>query len=335
MRDAMPPHIQDDWSLGREGHEPETTVRKAISGTPSHSSHSIRTILVPLDGTAVAEHALPHAIAIARRCGATLRLLDVCPPGPIRDSWGRYGDDLLSELHRKQLHRRQSNLEGIARRIGRRDDIPVVSILAESDQGLAHIARLAEHADLIVMATERGGAWSWFWHRHVTKDLVRRLTKPLLLVPGFPSPVDLTGDPIPRHILLPLNGLPEVERIIGPASALGRAAGATISLLRVSNGKRSPPFQAPADYLREIAGRLKGSAHAIGLDVWYSDQRVATAIQEFASEQGVDLVALTTHDRHGLSRLTHISQYESLLRHSKLPLLLLNSNDAPPSGGGP
>src|SRR5690349_1554742 len=35
----------------------------------------IRTIAVPLDGTLVAEHALPHALAIARRSGAGLRLI--------------------------------------------------------------------------------------------------------------------------------------------------------------------------------------------------------------------------------------------------------------------
>ena len=39
-----------------------------------------RTVLVPLDGSAFAEHALPLALSIAGRAGATLRLVRVHVP---------------------------------------------------------------------------------------------------------------------------------------------------------------------------------------------------------------------------------------------------------------
>ena len=39
-----------------------------------------RTILVPLDGSAFGEHALPLALGIARRSGAAVQLIHVCTP---------------------------------------------------------------------------------------------------------------------------------------------------------------------------------------------------------------------------------------------------------------
>jgi len=39
-----------------------------------------KSILTPLDGSSFAEHALPLALSIARRGGATLRLLHVQEP---------------------------------------------------------------------------------------------------------------------------------------------------------------------------------------------------------------------------------------------------------------
>ena len=47
-----------------------------------------RSLLVPLDGSAFGEHALPLALGIARRCGARVRLVHVhapLGPGPGRD----------------------------------------------------------------------------------------------------------------------------------------------------------------------------------------------------------------------------------------------------------
>lgn len=48
---------------------------KAQIAPADASQPKIRTIAVPLDGTTYAEHALPHALAMARRCGASLRLI--------------------------------------------------------------------------------------------------------------------------------------------------------------------------------------------------------------------------------------------------------------------
>ncbi len=45
-----------------------------------------RSLLVPLDGSAFGEHALPMALGIARRAGASVRLVHV--HSPLESAWG-------------------------------------------------------------------------------------------------------------------------------------------------------------------------------------------------------------------------------------------------------
>jgi len=56
------------------------------------------TLLVPLDGSALSEAALPYAEAIARATGASIRLLAVVEPGP-------HPPLLVSDMSRAELAR--------------------------------------------------------------------------------------------------------------------------------------------------------------------------------------------------------------------------------------
>jgi nucleotide-binding universal stress UspA family protein len=116
----------------------------------------LRTILVPVDGSPAAEHALPYALALARRTGAKValvgvystlqaanepeRVAKVCPvrPALVKGFWP---EDVLCE-------------------IGDRE------------------------ADLIVMARRRRGWWSRFWSGSVSAGVARRSRSPVLLVPA-------------------------------------------------------------------------------------------------------------------------------------------------------
>jgi nucleotide-binding universal stress UspA family protein len=67
-------------------------------------------ILVPIDGSATAQHGLEEAIALAKRLGSTLHLLNVvdarflvaevaiyAPPNQLLDDWQAAGEKLLAE----------------------------------------------------------------------------------------------------------------------------------------------------------------------------------------------------------------------------------------------
>jgi nucleotide-binding universal stress UspA family protein len=51
----------------------------------------------------------------------------------------------------------------------------------------------------------------------------------------------------------------------------------------------------------------------------------AAEIERYIDEEGVDLVAMTTHGRTGLARLVAGSVAEHVLHHAKTPILLYRS----------
>lgn len=102
---------------------------------PAPANPALRTILVPLDGSELAREALPPAIDLARRAGATLVLL--MAPRPAEERPHDLREELLAELNRA---------------MAAAPDVTVATALGEGAAAEA-ICREAERrdADLIVM----------------------------------------------------------------------------------------------------------------------------------------------------------------------------------------
>ena len=168
----------------------------------------LRSLLVPLDGSLDAEHALPHALAIARRSGATLRLVHVESPWNHFDPW-------------RTLPSGQEYLRDVTDRVARFDSVAIETILIESFDTESSLLKVAETTDLVVMASRRRGLLRHLFSYSLTNELRRQMRVPMLLVRGYRSRVDLTGDPLARHNLVPLDGSPQAERILEPVKVVG------------------------------------------------------------------------------------------------------------------
>jgi nucleotide-binding universal stress UspA family protein len=207
-----------------------------------------RHILVPLDGSPQGEHALPLALGIARRASASLQLVHVhLLPGPasapsvpgLENAGGCLGQGKGARLPRRggpALGRRQRPrgrylLEGD----------PVDCIEGQARGG---------GADLLVMTTHGRGTFSRFWLGSVTDRLVRRLTRPVLVVRPAEEPADFAREPVLRRMLFPLDGSALAERALEPVLALGMVMGTDFTLLHVV-----PPVTT-ADHDRERTGRI-------------------------------------------------------------------------------
>ena len=309
-----------------------------------------RTVLVPLDGSAFGEHALPLALSIARRAGAKLQLVYVHTP-----LTALYGDGIVyrDESLEAYFEKTQQNyLEGVAKRLGSVCRVPVATLRLEGEIA-ATIGRQAVSggADLVVMTTHARGPLGRFWLGSVADELVRSLPGPLLLVrPGEGTP-DLTREPILKHILLPLDGSTLAEQIIEPAIALGRLMNADYTLLRVIHpvlpascylegtaeshslhqsvqsvldkiARMHKELQVEAQaYLDLVAQRLRAQSLFVQTRIVAEEQPAAAILHE-AMGPGCDLVALETHGRRGLARLIRGSVAEKVLRSVSQPMLV-------------
>jgi nucleotide-binding universal stress UspA family protein len=294
------------------------------------SNTEFKTILVPLDGSAHSEHALPHALSIARRNGATIRLALVhAPITPSDDPWDMYHRDFLVDIDEDRVREKQNYLNSVVRRIKQRDTIRVVTLLAEGDRTADELCSAAQGADLIVMATHARGRLAKLWHGSMADALLRRVNCPLLLVRGYPAPADLTGDPLPGKVLAPLDGSLFSEQILPATAEIARISNADVRLLHVD---RFPVVEGmtsdPGSYLRSASTSVADKAPYVEFEVAETYESPAAAVLASAREQRADLIALTTRARHSLSRWGRASILDAVLQRSAVPVLVMRGEEA-------
>ena len=178
-----------------------------------------RSILVPLDGSTFGEQALPLALSIARRAGASLQVVHVHVPLMPYDESLLTIDPRLNEQARES---ERAYLDAVVERLSRIAPVPVTSALLEGPVAEA----LYEHTvtagtNLVVLTTHGRGPLARFWLGSVADELVRRLPMPILLVRPQETVPDLAGEPVLQRMLIPLDGSEFAEQILEPAMALG------------------------------------------------------------------------------------------------------------------
>ena len=136
-------------------------------------------IMVPLDGSPLAEQALTHATAQAERFEAELILLKVLEPLPeatlTSPASVQRAEQLSAQLARDYLER-------IADPI--RDEDSAVEIALLEGKPYVEIVRFAAETeiDMIVMSTRGHSGWSRWLLGSVADRVVRGATVPVLLV---------------------------------------------------------------------------------------------------------------------------------------------------------
>lgn len=278
----------------------------------------IKTILVPLDGSPLAERALPYATALARAAKARLVPMHARSELVIADE-PPYDVVAVAEKLRAA---------GIEAK-------PAIYPLYHEPIGPAIVSTARERqADLIVMSTQgRSGLGRWFYGS-VADQVLRQAEVPVMLVPAACEQAWPTDRAF--RVLVPLDGSPFAEEALGPAGELAEALGAEVLLVRTVETPLpySPVVGVPyrgmdpegdlaraREYLESVADKLR--AHAKAVDVYAAAGPASTTIGKVAREERVDLVVMATHGYGGLSRFVLGSVATSVLRRSDVPLLLV------------
>jgi len=147
-----------------------------------------KTILIPLDGSKLAEAALPAAVAIAKNAHAEgkLVLMRVAPDLWLDDA---VTPDQLEEFQAKVWHDCQKYLDEVAGDL-RKDDLDVVTRVASGDRADQILAAAqTAHAHLIAMATHGRSGLPRLMLGSVADKVVHRATMPVLLI----HPDGITG----------------------------------------------------------------------------------------------------------------------------------------------
>lgn len=298
-------------------------------------------ILVPLDGSAAGEQALPIACHIARSANATLRLVHVhraATANPISIEGLPVID---AELHSQALEHERVYLQRIAEQLTTTHGVTCSWETLTGDESIAALLlkdALQSRANLIVMTTHGRSGFAQLWLGSVAEALIRLSSLPLLLL----HPTDAPSDQPPplTEMLIPLDGSPFAEQILGPARQLGNVLGTSYSVLHVVEPQlvlhQHALAIAPVDLDPEDTQRHLATAQAyldrIAQQFAPADQPVmartligshpAATILEAVQAQPHAMLALATHGHSGLKQLLWGSVADKLLRGTTCPLLV-------------
>jgi nucleotide-binding universal stress UspA family protein len=285
----------------------------------------LQEILVPLDGSRVAESVLPYLRDLAPRFGSHVHILGVGIGRKTRR---------VNRLLEDYTNRIANGLKG--------DNIKAEAVIRYGTAADKILDFTTENEiDLIIMATHgRSGITRW-WMGSVAEKVISEATAPVLLVRSKrPSKTGAAGKPkIIHKILAPLDGSDIGEAALPYAEMLATNSGALISLLQVV----SPPgtveasllggpdwrkfvkamHDAGEDYLKNIAARLSGKEIKSTYEVITGDP--ADKIVEYANDKKANLIAMSTHGRTGLTRWVLGSIADKVLHGARIPILLVRS----------
>jgi nucleotide-binding universal stress UspA family protein len=299
------------------------------------------TVLVPLDGSPLADAAVPRASELARRTCSSLHLVRVHQPigpivGPEQALFPSDGtlDAQLEEAERAWLFTRAGEIRTATG----------VQVTAEFRVGFPvdEISATARGRDVnaIVCTTHGSGGWAPQWLGSVADGLIRQAGCPVLAM----SEAAVARPPGVAKMLVLLDGSDVASAILPAARWVSHAFGAQVELLRIvqvpwiGDGpigietSDADPFgldeeaRSAKRQLDEVAAGLRGEGFGVGTVVKVSHDP-GRAILEHIEQVNPDLVALATHGR-GLSRLFVGSVANKVLRAGGRPMLCLR----PPRG---
>jgi nucleotide-binding universal stress UspA family protein len=294
------------------------------------------TILVPLDGSALAEASVPHAVELARRLNCGLVLVRIharaaIVTGPMEmpvlvqdPGW----DDRLRDQDGEWLAQRAKDLaasSGLKVEAEFRVGSPANQIISiATERGVR----------AIVTSTHGSGGFAPGWLGSVADSVVRHAPCPVLAM----CEKALEAAPTVKTILVLLDGSDVSDAILPEVTKFGLALGAELELLRVvapvwlneSLAAVSSVQQGAStgDLMTRAASELDRTAFALrdqGLTVTTQvivGPNPAHSIIKHIAQTSPGIVALATHGR-GLSRLFLGSVADKVLREGGRPTLLV------------
>jgi len=292
-----------------------------------------RKILIPLDGSTLAEKALPHVRQLAPPDTVELVLVNVIETY-------RYGFastdvaavdvmNYVRESAETYLHKQRTTLEA--------EQYTVEAYVIDGDaaQGILEVAETA-NADAIAMTTHgRSGMARWTLGS-VAERVIHYAQQPVLLVREETRVIP--PDEL-RRILVPLDGSERAEQALTPARTLATHSNAELILLRVEprfeRAESEMLFEDQSaaqealtnwrsgaeEYLTDVRATL--SSAGIATRTLIGRGEPGRAIIEAVSRENVDFLVMATRGRLGFDRLLHGSVAAEVLRTISCPLLLV------------
>jgi len=252
----------------------------------------MQTLIVPLDGSEGAERALPTVAALVRRSGAAVIVLTAEIGGVVE--------------HPIEYLDRAARAAGI--------DEPQ-TLVVKGQFAATAIATTAKTAaePVVCMATHARSGWRRALFSSVAEETLQVVEAPVLLV----GPHVADAAPEPSLVVVCTDGSPAAQAILETAGDTAAALGLEVVVITVATGAEGEA--ATAEVERVAAELAAQGVTARGEVIDATD--APGAIVEYVRDRPGAILALATHGRTGLARMTVGSVTMAVVADAPVPVL--------------
>jgi nucleotide-binding universal stress UspA family protein len=290
-------------------------------------------ILVPLDGSSLAETILPHVSIIAKVDSSKVILMRILDK-PSQTYSKETVDPLDWQIRKAEA---SAYLEQQAAKLVD-SGLEVRTEIREGNaaEGIVEYAQLNDIPLIMLSSHGQSGITGWNVSSVVQKVILRARTSIMIVRAYKPGALE-TNELRYQRILVPLDGSQRAESVLPRATAIARTQDAQIIIAHVVRQpempRRTPLTQEDQELVERVTGRNRAEAEKYlaelktRLDVntetrLLISRSVISTLHEFIEREQVDLVFLSAHGFTGETRWPYGSTVVSFIAYGTTPLLI-------------
>ncbi|MCC9168399.1 universal stress protein [Pontibacter harenae] len=281
----------------------------------------MKRILVPTDFSEQAQYALEVAVNIARKTGATIKLLHVVEI-PYGTNFSATGDITTTAPNTmdhvftlKLIERTKAQMQEL-KNSAYLDGINVVEEVDVATLTSKVKLTIEEDAvDLVVMGSKGASGLSEFLVGSNTEKVVRTASCPVLTVKEKPGAFEV------KDIVLASDFKREISQATEKFKAFQELFNAKLHLVYINT---PGAFESTGNVKKKLESFASNAGFQNYTSNVYNDVVEEDGILHFAHDINADLIMMATHGRTGLAHLLSGSIAEDLVNHTSIPVLTLH-----------
>jgi len=295
-------------------------------------------ILVPLDGSQLAECVLPHAMAIARSFDAQVKLLCILEKHQVSTS------AQLFDLLNWQIKKTKTSLYLEKTKTRFQESGLQAQVTVEEGLVAEEITKIAQNqrVKLIVLSSHgKNGLTPWGISSTSQKIILSAPTSVFIVRANQPQASELSEVPLYQRILVPLDGSQRAENVLPVITQLARFHQAQIHLVQVVQmpelARQMPLTREDIELSnrlvarnqqesREYLDQVKARSYLEGISVQthlITSHNAAAELHQLVDLEQINLVALSAHGYSGNHQWPYGSITNNFMMYGKSHLMII------------
>jgi len=303
-------------------------------------------ILVPLDGSQLAECVLPHTVAIARSFDSEITLLRMLEKNQSSSAVQLF--DLLNwQIQKTEAVLYLANTKARFREL----NILARTVVLEGlvAEGITEYAQNQGMKLIVLSSHGRGGLTQWGLSS-ITQKIILSAQTSLLIVRAHQQDAQAgklsPANPFYQRILVPLDGSQRAENVLPIIKQLAHFHQSKIHLVQIIQtpemARQMPPTREDNDLSNRVVARnreeaegyleqVKSRSSLDGIPVHthlITSDNSAVSLHQLADQEGIDLVVLSAHGYSGNHQWPYGSMVNNFIMYGKVSLLIVQDQPA-------